>query len=111
MRAQVVAEVFLGFGGDSNRFNSSPSSRCAGNPSEGTRQDEGDARPPGNQTAFDTARALARLEGIPGGISTGANVAAALEIASRPDMRGKTIVTFACSFAERYISSALFEGL
>ena len=65
----------------------------------------------GNQTAFDTARALARLEGIPGGISTGANVAAALEIASRPDMKGKTILTFACSFAERYISSALFEGL
>jgi cysteine synthase A len=52
-----------------------------------------------------------RLEGIPGGISTGANVAAALEIASRPDMKDKTILTFACSFAERYISSALFEGL
>lgn len=65
----------------------------------------------GNQTAFDTARALARLDGIPGGISTGANVAAALEVAARPEMRGKRIVTFACSFAERYISSALFEGL
>jgi len=65
----------------------------------------------GNQTAFDTSRALARLEGIPGGISTGANVAAALEIGARPEMRGKRIVTFACSFAERYISSALFEGL
>lgn len=65
----------------------------------------------GNQTAFDTARALARIEGIPGGISTGANVAASLELAARPDMAGKTIVTFACSFAERYISSALFEGL
>jgi cysteine synthase A len=65
----------------------------------------------GNQTAFDTARQLARLEGIPGGISTGANVAAALEIASRPENRGKRIVTVACSFAERYISSALFEGL
>ncbi|GGK33459.1 cysteine synthase A [Salinarimonas ramus] len=65
----------------------------------------------GNQTAFDTSRALARAEGIPGGISTGANVAAALEIASRPEMKGKTIVTIACSFAERYISSALFEGL
>lgn len=65
----------------------------------------------GNQTAFDTARALARIEGIPGGISTGANVAASLELAGRPDMAGKTIVTFACSFAERYISSALFEGL
>jgi cysteine synthase len=65
----------------------------------------------GNQTAFDTARQLARLEGIPGGISTGANVAAALEIAARPDMKGKRIVTVAPSFAERYISSALFEGL
>jgi cysteine synthase A len=65
----------------------------------------------GNQTAFDTSRALARAEGIPGGISTGANVAAALEIGARPEMKGKRIVTFACSFAERYISSALFEGL
>jgi cysteine synthase A len=65
----------------------------------------------GNQTAFDTARQLSKLEGIPGGISTGANVAAALEVAARPDMKGKRIVTVACSFAERYISSALFEGL
>jgi cysteine synthase A len=65
----------------------------------------------GNQTAFETARQLAKLEGIPGGISTGANVAAAIEIASRPQFKGKRIVTVACSFAERYISSALFEGL
>jgi cysteine synthase len=65
----------------------------------------------GNQTAFDTSRQLAKLEGIPGGISTGANVAAALEVASRPEMKGKRIVTVAPSFAERYISSALFEGL
>ena len=65
----------------------------------------------GNQTAFDTARALSRLEGIPGGISTGANVAAAFEVAARPEFRGKRIVTVAPSFAERYISSALFEGL
>jgi cysteine synthase A len=64
-----------------------------------------------NQTAFDTARLLARTEGIPGGISTGANVAAALEVAARPGMEGKRIVTVACSFAERYISSALFEGI
>ena len=64
-----------------------------------------------NQTAFDTARALARIEGIPGGISTGANVAMALQVGARPEMRGKTIVTFACSFAERYLSTALFEGL
>jgi cysteine synthase len=65
----------------------------------------------GNQTAFDTARRLARLEGIPGGISTGANVAAALELAARPEFKGKRIVTVAPSFAERYLSTALFEGL
>jgi cysteine synthase A len=64
-----------------------------------------------NQTAFETARALARLDGIPGGISTGGNVAAALELAKRPDYKGKRIVTVACSFAERYISSALFDGI
>jgi cysteine synthase len=65
----------------------------------------------GNQTAFETSRALAKLEGIPGGISTGANVAAALEVGARPEFRGKTIVTVVPSFAERYISNALFEGL
>ena len=64
-----------------------------------------------NQTAFEISRLVAKLEGIPGGISTGANVAAALEVASRPEFRGKRIVTVAPSFAERYISSALFEGL
>ncbi|WP_267421775.1 cysteine synthase A [Methylobacterium sp. GC_Met_2] len=64
-----------------------------------------------NQTAFETARALARLDGIPGGISTGGNVAAALELAKQPEFKGKRIVTIACSFAERYISSALFEGI
>jgi cysteine synthase A len=65
----------------------------------------------GNQTAFETARLLARTEGIPGGISSGAATAAALELASRPGMDGKTIVVIIPSFAERYISSALFEGL
>jgi len=65
----------------------------------------------GNQTAFDTARALARYEGIPAGISSGAAVAAALEIAVRDDMAGKTIVVIIPSFAERYLSTALFEGL
>jgi cysteine synthase A len=58
-----------------------------------------------------TARLVAKYEGIPGGISTGANIAAAMELASRPEFKGKRIVTVACSFAERYISSALFEGL
>ncbi len=65
----------------------------------------------GNQTAFDTARALARYEGIPGGISSGAAVAAALKIAARPEMTGKTMVVIIPSFAERYLSTALFEGL
>ncbi len=65
----------------------------------------------GNQTAFDMARAMARLEGIPCGISSGAAVAAALEVGKRPGMDGKTIVVIIPSFAERYISSALFEGL
>ena len=65
----------------------------------------------GNQTSFDTARLLARIEGIPCGISSGAAVAAALELAARPGMDNKSIVVIVPSFAERYISSALFEGL
>jgi cysteine synthase A len=65
----------------------------------------------GNQTAFDTSRKLARLEGIPGGISSGAAMAAALDVACRAEFAGKTIVVIIPSFAERYISSALFEGL
>jgi cysteine synthase len=64
-----------------------------------------------NRAAFDTARALARLEGIPGGISSGAAVAAGLEIGARPDFAGKDIVVVLPSFAERYLSTALFEGL
>ena len=64
-----------------------------------------------NEVAIETSRALAKLEGIPGGISTGGNVAAALELAKRPEFQGKRIVTIACSFAERYISSVLFEGI
>lgn len=58
--------------------------------------------------AFEVSRMLARVEGIPGGISTGANLAAALSVAERPDMAGKMIVTFAPSSAERYFSSDLF---
>lgn len=65
----------------------------------------------GNETAFETARRLAKTEGIPGGISSGAATAAALEIAAVPDMAGKRIVTIIPSFAERYLSTALFEGL
>ncbi|MZR29740.1 cysteine synthase A [Sneathiella litorea] len=65
----------------------------------------------GNETAFETAREVARLEGIPVGISSGAAVAAALEIADRPEMTGKTIVVVIPSFAERYLTTALFDGL
>jgi cysteine synthase A len=64
-----------------------------------------------NETAFETARAAARLEGIPGGISSGAAIAAALEVGARRNMDGKQIVTIIPSFAERYLSTALFEGL
>ncbi|MBB3773501.1 cysteine synthase A [Angulomicrobium tetraedrale] len=65
----------------------------------------------GNQTAFETARAIARLEGIPVGISSGAAIAAALEVGARPENEGKTVVVIIPSFAERYLSTALFEGL
>lgn len=65
----------------------------------------------GNETAFETARKLARLEGVPGGISSGAAVAAALEVAATPMGKGKRIVVVIPSFAERYLSTALFEGL
>jgi len=65
----------------------------------------------GNETAFATARKVAKLEGIPGGISSGAAIAAALEVGTRKDMAGKTIVVIIPSFAERYLSTALFDGL
>jgi cysteine synthase A len=63
-----------------------------------------------NEDAFAWARRLAAEEGIFGGISTGANVCAAVRVAARPENRGKTIVTLACSFGERYLSTPLFEG-
>jgi len=65
----------------------------------------------GNETAFDTARQAARLEGIPVGISSGAALAAALEVAGRRGNEGKRFVVIIPSFAERYLSTALFEGL
>jgi cysteine synthase len=65
----------------------------------------------GNQTSFETARLLARMEGIPGGISSGAVIAAALDVGSRSGMEGKNIVVIIPSFAERYISSALFDDV
>jgi cysteine synthase A len=63
----------------------------------------------GNETAFATARRAAKLEGLPVGISSGAAIAAALEVGQRPDMEGKVIVVILPSFAERYLSTALFE--
>ena len=64
-----------------------------------------------NGTALETARQVAREEGIPVGISSGAAIAAALEIGTRPEYAGKTIVTIVPDFAERYLSTALFDGL
>jgi cysteine synthase A len=64
-----------------------------------------------NDTAFKTARLVAKLEGLPVGISSGAALAAAVEVGSRPAMAGKRIVVIIPSFAERYLSTALFEGL
>src|SRR6266567_75857 len=64
-----------------------------------------------SQAALDTSRALARNEGIPGGISSGAAIAAALAIGKRPENAGKTILAIVPSFAERYLSTALFEGI
>jgi cysteine synthase A len=64
-----------------------------------------------SQTSIDTARHVSRLEGIPVGISSGAAIAAALEVGARPENEGKNIVIIIPSFAERYLSTALFEGL
>jgi cysteine synthase A len=64
-----------------------------------------------NEETFETARRLAREEGILAGISTGAACAAALQIASREEMEGKLIVFIAPSTAERYISTDLFANL
>lgn len=62
-----------------------------------------------NEDSFETSRQTALQDGILGGISTGANIWAALEIAKRPEFAGKTIVTIAPSFGERYLSTALAE--
>jgi len=65
----------------------------------------------GNESAFSFSRKVAQLEGLPVGISSGAALATAIEVGKRPDMDGKVIVAILPSFAERYLSTALFEGL
>ncbi len=64
-----------------------------------------------NEDAIETARKLASEEGILGGISTGANVYAALRLAALEENRGKTIVTVACDYGERYVSTVLFDDI
>jgi cysteine synthase len=64
-----------------------------------------------NETAFRLAREAAKVEGMPVGISSGAAIAAALEIGARPEMAGKRVVVILPSAAERYLSTALFEGI
>ena len=64
-----------------------------------------------NEDAFATSRAVAKLDGIPVGVSSGAIIHAALQVAKRAENEGKTVVCFAPSSAERYMSTPLFEGL
>ena len=65
----------------------------------------------GNDTALSTAREAAAVEGLPAGISSGAALAAAIELGQKKEMAGKCVVIILPSFAERYISTALFEGM
>jgi cysteine synthase A len=64
-----------------------------------------------NEDAVSNARLVARLEGVPVGISSGAALQAAIVVGSRPENAGKNLVVIIPSFAERYLSTVLFEGL
>jgi cysteine synthase len=65
----------------------------------------------GNDMAFEVARKAARLEGLAVGISAGAALAAALQVGARPEMAGKTVVVVLPDFAERYLTTPLFDGV
>ncbi|PPR74437.1 MAG: O-acetylserine sulfhydrylase [Alphaproteobacteria bacterium MarineAlpha3_Bin2] len=65
----------------------------------------------GNETAFAMVRKVAKTEGLAVGISSGAALAAAVELADRDNMEGKVIVVILPDFADRYLSTALFDGL
>ena len=80
-------------------------------PETSTRASSSGVETVASDEAFAWARRLANEEGILGGISTGANIAAAIRLSVRPENRGKVIVTIAPSFGERYLSTALFEGV
>ena len=67
--------------------------------------------PIANETAFRMARRTASAEGLPVGISAGAALAAAVELCERPEMHGRRIVVIIPSFAERYLSTPLFDKL
>ena len=64
-----------------------------------------------DEHAFEMGKRLAKEEGIMAGISSGANIWAAAQVAARPEFKGKRIVTIMCSLGERYLSTPLFEGL
>ena len=64
-----------------------------------------------DEDAFEWGRKLAKEEGIVAGISSGANMWAAAQVAARPEMKGKRIVTIMCSLGERYLSTPLFGDL
>ena len=64
-----------------------------------------------NENAFETARYAAKMEGLPIGISSGAALWAGIQLAQQSENKGKMIVVIIPSFAERYLSTALFEGL